>query len=185
MSWHFGNQFENPPSCCKLFFKKVNFLNQVCGMVLWRGGGQGGVWERKKGVGGGEGRGAIVSGRVERQEPGPPRDHPDRRSNTTTSLLLVGIYMGGLTCRGVVLNVQLNGRVHSDLHRTGNIHQSLLWPQKKCVFSLFKVQRKCVHTHFSLLSTDFLENHLFSVLSFQPFMLTLCLEMCTYASRHT
>ena len=38
----------------------------------------------EKGVGWGEGRGAIVSRRVERQEPGPPRDHPDRRSNTTS-----------------------------------------------------------------------------------------------------
>lgn len=103
MSWHFGNQFENPPSCCKLFFFfffKVNFLNQVCGMVLWRGGGQGGVWERKKGVGGGEGRGAIVSGRVERQEPGPPRDHPDRRSNTTTSLPPCRHLHGGADVQG-------------------------------------------------------------------------------------
>lgn len=66
--------------------------------------------------------------------PGVWRDRSqDLRGTTQTDgatpppvCLLVGIYMGGLTCRGVVLNVQLNGRVHSDLHRTGNIHQSLL-----------------------------------------------------------
>lgn len=84
-------------------------LSQACSTVLWRGGRgkdllvvvlvsvrEGG---KKEVVGGVKGHSAIVSKRVERQEPGPPRDHPDRaRAEVCCWDLLLAAFYAGVEC---------------------------------------------------------------------------------------